>query len=243
MPFVRNRRMKIHYTVEGAGPLVVLQHGLFLDAASWRRIGLIDTLAGTYRVACVDSLGHGFSDKPSDSAFYDQEQRSNDIVAVIDDLGYEQAHLVGHSMGGWLGVGVAKYHPNRLSSLVVGGWHPTRGLPPGPKGPLVFDSFLPFAKRTAPKLVEWVKPEFEMGLRACFDSLSQLEGAQEALTGASFPVMIWDGQSDPHHDAKQSFAIDNGFRFLSTPGDHLGMLGMSESAQGVRMFLDESTCT
>lgn len=44
--------------------------------------------------------------------------RSGDIIAVIDDLGDERAYLIGHSMGAWLAVGVAKYHPARLSSLV-----------------------------------------------------------------------------------------------------------------------------
>ena len=49
------------------------------------------------------------------------------------------AHLVGHSMGAWLAVGVAMHHPKRLSSLAVGGWNLVSGLPPGPKGPLSFD--------------------------------------------------------------------------------------------------------
>ena len=93
----------------------------------------------------MDSLGHGLSDKPSDPEFYGQEQRSGDIVAVIDDLGYDRAHLIGYSMGGWLSVGLARHHLARLSSLVVGGWDPVKGLPPGPKGPLSFNNFMKFA--------------------------------------------------------------------------------------------------
>ena|ERR1700731_4002259 len=99
MLFASNRGQRIHYTVDGVGPLVVLQHALLMDADSWRRSGFVDALADRFRVACLDSLGHGLSDKPSDSALYDQEQRAGDIVAVIDDLGYDRAHLVGYSMG------------------------------------------------------------------------------------------------------------------------------------------------
>ncbi|MHC6151968.1 alpha/beta fold hydrolase [Bradyrhizobium elkanii] len=101
MPFANHRGQRIHYTVEGSGPLIVLQHGLLLDAASWKQCGVVDALADRFRVACVDSLGHGLSDKPADPALYNQAQRAGDIVAVIDDLGGERAHVVGHSMGGW----------------------------------------------------------------------------------------------------------------------------------------------
>jgi len=39
MPYVTHRGQRIHYTVEGEGPLVVLQHGLFMDSESWRATG------------------------------------------------------------------------------------------------------------------------------------------------------------------------------------------------------------
>src|ERR1700676_3492958 len=129
MPFALNRGQRIHYTVEGSGPLVVLQHGLFLNAESWKQAGIVDAFNDEYCVACIDSLGHGLSDKPSDPRLYGLEQRAGDIIAVVDDLGAERVHLIGHSMGGWLSVGVAKHHSNRLSSLGVGGWHPVNGLP------------------------------------------------------------------------------------------------------------------
>ena len=154
MPFATHRGQRIHYAIEGSGPLVILQHGLLLSAESWKQSGIVDALSDDYRVACIDSLGHGLSDKPSDPALYGQAQRAGDIVAVLDAIGEARAHLIGHSMGGWMAVGVAKYHPERLASLVVGGWHPVSGLPAGPRGPVSFDAFMKFAKRTAPTLVD-----------------------------------------------------------------------------------------
>lgn len=240
MPFAIHRGQRIHYSVEGSGPLLILQHGLFLDALSWKRAGFVDALSGKFRVVCIDSLGHGHSDKPSDRALYGLQQRSGDIIAVIDDLGAERAHLVGHSMGGWLAVGVARHHPGRLSSLVVGGWDPINGLPPGPAGPVTFDSLFRFCKRTTPALVEWITPEIEPGVRACFAALGQLEGAREAVLGADFPVMIWEGRDDPNHDARKNFATANGLQFLSTAGDHLGMIFShgAEGARGIGKFLE-----
>jgi pimeloyl-ACP methyl ester carboxylesterase len=242
MRFAGNRGQRIHYTVDGSGPLIVLQHGLLMDADSWTQSGIVGVLTEGFCVACVDSLGHGRSDKPSDPELYGQAQRAADIVAVIDDLGYDRAHLVGYSMGGWLAVGVAKYHPKRLSSLVLGGWDPVNGLPRGPKGPLGFDSFMRFAKRTAPALVEWVTPGLEPGVRACFETLGQLQGARDAVLTADFPVMIWQGQCDPGHDPMRAFAAANGLAFLSTAGDHVAAVlrPSAEAITGIRAFLERA---
>jgi pimeloyl-ACP methyl ester carboxylesterase len=220
MPFVSNRGQRIHYTVDGSGPPVVLLHGLLM-AEMWRQNGIVDALSDDFSVACVDSLGDGLSDKPSDPDLYGQQQRVSDVIAVIDELGYDRVHLVGYSMGSWLSVGLAKYHSQRLSSLVVGGWDLVNGLPRGPRGPLSFDFFMKLAKRTAPALVEWVTPEFEPGVRACFEALSELQGARDAVLNADFPVMIWDGRNDLNHDPMQAFASANGLPFLSSPGDHI----------------------
>jgi pimeloyl-ACP methyl ester carboxylesterase len=241
MPFAVHRGQRIHYTVEGSGPLVVLQHGILLDGESWRRCGIAGVLAKDFRVACVDSLGHGRSDKPADPALYTQEQRAGDIVAVIDDLGCERAHLIGHSMGGWLAVGAAKYHASRLSSLVVAGWNLVSGLPPGANGPITFDGFMRFARATAPKLAEWVTSECEAGVRACFEALYELDGAEQAVLGPG-PLMLWNGREDPAHGAMQAFAETHRLRYLSTAGDHLGMLfrhGL-EGAQEMRAFLHQT---
>lgn len=240
MPFAVNREQRIHFSVEGSGPLVILNHGLLLDAASWTQAGIVDLLADKYRVVCIDSLGHGQSDKPSAPAFYHQAQRAADVVAVMDSLGEARAHVVGHSMGGWIAVGMARYFADRLASLLIGGWHPSRGLPPGPKGPIDFDAFMGFARRTAAKLVEWVTPDVEPAVRRCFESLSELDGAHNALLNRDFPVLLWDGSDDPDHVTKKAFADENSFRFVSTPGDHLGMIfrHAAESANCIRGFLN-----
>ena len=240
MPFAVHRGQRIHYTIAGEGPLVVLQHGLLMDAGVWKCGGFVDALTDRYRVVCVDSLGHGLSDKPPDADCYCQEQRAGDVIAVIDDLHYARAHLVGHSMGAWLGVGVAKYYPERLDSLVLGGWDVVNGLPPTRKGPLQFDAFMNFARATAPHLTRWVTTDSEPGLRACFDALGQLDGAGKAVLEAGFPVMIWEGQDDPAHARRKAFADANGLRFLSTAGDHLGMVLShgAESVRGIRGLLD-----
>jgi hypothetical protein len=143
-------------------------------------------------------------------------------------------------MGAWLAVGVAKHHPERLSSLVLGGWDFVKGLPPTRKGPLTFDTFMKFARRGGSELIEWVTSENEPGVRACFDALSQLDGAREAVVDAGVPVLVWEGRDDPAHDHRKAIAEAAGLAFISTAGDHLDMLLVhgTESAKGIRAFIE-----
>ena len=244
LPYASHRGQRIHYTVEGKGPLVVIQHGLLSSGASWKLAGFVDALSDRFSVACIDSLGHGLSDKPADPSLYEQGQRAGDIVAVINDLGCERAHLIGYSMGGWMSVGVAKHHPERLASLTVGGWDLVNGAatarPPGFAGEIRFDHLLAGARLAAPTLVEWVTPEVEPGLRACWDALSDLDDAASAVIGLQVPVLLWNGRADPYHDPMQAFASSNTLEFLSTAGDHLGAIIAhgGEGAKGLRAFLE-----
>jgi hypothetical protein len=224
MPFVTSRGSQIHYSVEGAGPLVILLHGLASNAKSWKRWGVVDAPADGYCVACVDSLGHGLSDKPSDESLYGLEARTRDVVAVIDELGFESAHVLGYSMGGWLSVGVAKYHRDRLSSLIVGGWDILHG---------------PEAFGSSPAQDKWVT-DLEPGLRACWDALADRRGARDAVVNSGVPVLLWSGRDDPSHEPMRKFAATESLEFLSTAGNHNGAIWKhgAESGRGVRAFLD-----
>ena len=78
-------------------------------------------------------------------------------------------------------------------------------------------------------------------MRACFDALGRGRWRGESRADAGVPVMIWEGEGEPAHDRRKAFADANGIRFLSTGGDHLGMVFAhgAESAAGIRAFVDE----
>jgi pimeloyl-ACP methyl ester carboxylesterase len=224
MPHVIHRGQRIHYTCDGDGPLVVLLHALLFDAESWRASGLVDQLKDQFRLVCIDSLGHGDSGKPQDAILYDQLQRASDVIAVIDALAASRAHVLGHGMGGWGAVGIAKYFPSRLSSLVIGGWNLVSGVAPDHAGPMTFERWMRRAAGEVPERAALVTPDVFPAIHACFDALSHLEGAADAVIGAKVPVMIWNGRDDPHHDPMYAFAREHGLRSLATPGDHHSML-------------------
>ena len=243
MPFVTSRDSQIHYSVEGVGPLVILLHGLLSNAKSWKRWGFVDALADDYCVACVDSLGHGHSDKPSDESLYGLEARSRDVVAVMDDLGFEKAHVLGYSMGDWLSVGVAKYHPHRLSSLIIGGWDILHGVEAANSSAggrkVNFGDQIAAARVSTPAMVKWVTADAEPGLCACWDALADVSNARHAVVNAGVPVLLWSGRDDPNHEAMRMFAAMEALEFLSTGGDHQSAIWQhgTECSGGLRAFL------
>src|SRR3712207_4870218 len=101
MPYVNNDDTRIYYEVEGAGPPLVLLHGLSDSLASWRDYGFVAGLASDYRLILIDARGHGRSDKPHDPNAYGHAQRAADVAAVLDDLAIDRAHFLGYSLGGW----------------------------------------------------------------------------------------------------------------------------------------------
>jgi pimeloyl-ACP methyl ester carboxylesterase len=80
-------------------------------------------LGAQYRVIVPDLRGHGSSDVPEDRDFSD-EAYASDVLAVMDDLGIDSAHVFGYSLGGWIGFELAASSPHRVRSLIVGGAHP-----------------------------------------------------------------------------------------------------------------------
>ena len=124
MPYVTNKGLQIHYHVEGEGPALVLQHGQGDSIKEWYQAGHVDELKNEYRLVIVDARGHGESDKPHDAEAYDIQHNVADIVAILNELGIDKAHYWGHSMGGRIGFGCAKYATERFHSLIVSSMSP-----------------------------------------------------------------------------------------------------------------------
>lgn len=225
MPYAEHDGHRIFYTVQGSGPVMVLLHGHLLSSACWRDGGFAQTLADGYTVVLIDALGHGHSDKPSDFAAYQRARRAGEVVAVLHAIGAESFHLVGHSMGGWTAVELARAIPGRLLSVTLGGWNPVQGiaagLPTGVKGPIPFARVLGMVRATAPELVSWVTAENEPGLRASWEAMDDLDGAAEVLLECGCPVLLWSGRDDPRGMSMQTLAAQYGWKMLWTEGDHL----------------------
>ena len=97
---------------------VVYLHGLLLDSDLNR--GIADAVAARgYRVVLLDLLGHGRSDKPTHAAEYRIDAYAEQVVALLDELGIEQAVLGGMSLGANVSLFAAAEHPERVRGLVL----------------------------------------------------------------------------------------------------------------------------
>ena len=103
------------YEVAGAGPPVVLVHGLGMNRAMWD--WQWPALAAGHRTVRYDLLGHGESDKPRDG--YSLRRYADQAAALMDALGIARAALVGFSLGGMIVRAFALAYPERVSALVV----------------------------------------------------------------------------------------------------------------------------
>ncbi|WP_378008111.1 alpha/beta fold hydrolase [Aeromonas jandaei] len=104
----------MNFKEQGQGPAVILIHGLF---GSLDNLGLLARALGEHsRVISVDLRNHGVSFRSDDMSYPAQ---AADILALMDHLGLDQAAIVGHSMGGKVGMQLAKLAPARVSRLVV----------------------------------------------------------------------------------------------------------------------------
>ncbi|HYN20319.1 MAG TPA: alpha/beta fold hydrolase [Thermoanaerobaculia bacterium] len=115
--FVRLGDQLVHVEQAGQGDPVVLLHGFGASTYSWRKV--IPALAESFRVVAIDLNGFGYTQRPESFDSYTREGQAELVLHVMDALGIESAHLVGHSYGGGLTLWIAARHPARVRSLVL----------------------------------------------------------------------------------------------------------------------------
>lgn len=104
---------RLHVVVHGAGPTVVLLHGLACTGAIWDDV--VVRLEGTHRVIVPDLRGHGASVPVSGRpGRFDLAQQADDIRSVLEALDVRDAVLVGHSAGGYATLDAASRHPELM---------------------------------------------------------------------------------------------------------------------------------
>lgn len=134
-------------TQGGSGPKVLLVMGLGMRGLVWGP--QIDDLSRDHQVAWFDHRGIGDS-APVKAAFR-IEDLAGDAVAVLDALGWRQAHVVGVSLGGMVAQEIALGFPGRVRSLTLIATHPggPLGVLPEPRGALRFAQSLVWRKPEA----------------------------------------------------------------------------------------------
>jgi pimeloyl-ACP methyl ester carboxylesterase len=108
--------LNMYYEVHGSGGVpVVLLHGAYMFTGAMQP--LLSDLARSRQVIAVDLQGHGRTADVDRPLRY--EQMADDVAALMDHLGINQADIVGYSMGGGVGLQLAIRHPERVRKLVA----------------------------------------------------------------------------------------------------------------------------
>ncbi len=108
-------------------PVLLLVHGFPLDSRMWS--AQLEGLAGEARLIAPDLRGHGRSDAPAGP--YTVEGHADDLAALLDLLGIEQAIVAGLSMGGYVAFAMWRRHAARVAGLAL---LDTRAEPDTPAG-------------------------------------------------------------------------------------------------------------
>ena len=118
--FVKTNGIDLHVITAGPenGQPVILLHGFPEFWYGWRK--QISALAEAgYRVIVPDQRGYNLSDKPKGVRNYRLKVLAADVLGLIDTLGYDKVHLVGHDWGAVVAWAVAIWYPKRLHKLVI----------------------------------------------------------------------------------------------------------------------------
>jgi len=110
---------RLYYEETGGGTPLIFIHEFAGDHRSWEP--QVRFFARYFRCIAYDARGFPPSDVPDDGARYSQTHARDDVVAVLDHLKIDRAHVVGLSMGGFAALHVGIAYPKRARSLVIAG--------------------------------------------------------------------------------------------------------------------------
>jgi len=185
--------VELYYQIHGEGTPLILLHGGLGHSGHWTN--QLPVLSEHYKVITVDSRGHGRSSMTERQISF--ALMASDVVALMDHLEIERAHIVGWSDGGNIGLYLAIHHPERLIKVVASG---ANYSPSGVRSDVgenqKFLSYIGDAiedyQILSPEPANW---------DAFFGNIGQMWASEpdftvEQLGSVAVPVLLLDGESD-----------------------------------------------
>jgi pimeloyl-ACP methyl ester carboxylesterase len=120
MSFATTRdNVRLHYEEAGSGTPIVFVHEFAGDWRAWEP--QMRYFARRYRCVTFSFRGYHPSDVPPEKSSYGYERFRDDVIAVMDHLKIDKAHICGLSMGGYATLNVGMTYPQRALSLTMAG--------------------------------------------------------------------------------------------------------------------------
>jgi 3-oxoadipate enol-lactonase len=233
----------VSYTVTGAAdaPVVVLSNSLGATRGMWDL--QVPALAERYRVVTYDTRGHGQS--PAPAGPYTADDLVDDLVALLDEIGAERAHVAGLSLGGMTAMRLAVREPQRVDRLAL----LCTSAKPDPQ-PFLDRAVAVRSRGTAPLApavaARWLTPDYaaehpdlvakleamiagddDDGYAACCEVVAAVD-LRDDLARIAAPTLVVAGLQDlalpPAHQQLIADAIPGAELLTVSPGAHLANL-------------------
>jgi pimeloyl-ACP methyl ester carboxylesterase len=249
-----NGDVRLRYREGGVrrGIPVVFIHGYTRSLEDW--FALADSFSTDHRVVAFDVRGFGKSSKFGEPARFGAKL-GDDVVALLDHLGIERAHLIGHSMGALIAANVALRYPKRVASaaLISPPFWPDSATHAREGAQWVRDmkqgvgmrNFLPWLFPGMPDSVarqlstETMMQNDSASMVASMQGMGGLAVAPDRISQSSVPVFIAVGGADPLAPLSRYLAQRwPSSRYLEVAGaDHITIMAKPEVFAGMRAIV------
>jgi 3-oxoadipate enol-lactonase len=243
--------VSVSYSVAGPedAPVVVLSNSLGATRAMWDP--QVPALAERYRVVTYDTRGHGESAAPAGP--YTLDDLTDDLVALLDEVGAQRAHVAGLSLGGMTAMRLAVREPQRVDRLALlctsAKPHPqpfldraatvrsggTAPLAPAVVGRWLTPEYAAEHPELVAKLEAMIASADDEGYASCCEVVAAVD-LREDLARIIAPTLVVSGWQDlalpPQHQKLIADSIPGAELVTVSPGAHLANLEQTLQVTG-----------
>ncbi|WP_417939247.1 alpha/beta fold hydrolase [Flavobacterium sp. RS13.1] len=243
MKTILHKNTNISYTVSGEGTSIVLLHGFLENKKMWK--DYVSVFCENYRIITIDLLGHGESECLG--YVHEMEENAKAVNAVLEHLKIEKAIILGHSMGGYIGLAFAELYPEKVQKLVLLNstskedsaekkLNRTRAIKAVKQNYVSFVSMAIanlFSEDNRERLaneIEKVKTEALktplQGIVASLEGMKIRKDRESLLKQNLFPVLLILGKKDPvlNYDQSISQVENTNVQLVSFEGGHMSQI-------------------
>ena len=234
-------KTKIYYEVRGEGEPVLLVHGFIVNSNSWKGAALYnDLLHEGYKVVILDMRGNGKSDKPHDSAAYENDAEAKDIMQLMDILKINKYNVVGYSRGSIITARLLVLD-KRVKNAVLGGMGADFTNPEWPRRKMFYRALIGDPVPELKGVVDYVQQQHLDRLALAYLQKSQPSTSKEELSKVQQPVLVISGDKDADNGSAGELAkLLANSSVATTPGDHNHAASTPEFSKEVINFLKEN---
>ncbi|WP_378186095.1 alpha/beta fold hydrolase [Aquimarina sp. W85] len=216
-----HKQININYTTHGQGKPIVFLHGFLENLSMWQTI--VPEFLEQYQCIAIDLPGHGGSDNLG--YVHSMETMAEVVKSVLETLKIDKAIIIGHSLGGYVGLAFAeKYTHSLLGLLLLNStsfadseerkYTRTRAIKIVKQNPNAYTSmsianlFAPSNRKKYATIISSVKNQASktslQGILAALEGMKERPDRSLFLTHLKVPKCIISGVDDPVITHKQS---------------------------------------